>query len=248
VPHNEPSDHPMTMPTPPRLLIMLCTYNERQNLETLIPEIFAQVPAANVLVIDDNSPDGTGSCVDEMAASDSRIHALHRPGKLGLGTATVAGFRYAIDQNYDLVVNLDADWSHPPRFIPSLLAAIDEADVVIGSRYVSGGSVTNWPWTRQLMSWALNCYARTVLGLTTRDNSGSFRCYRVSQLRKVDWSRIRASGYAIEEEILFRLKRCGARMVEVPISFEERKFGETKLRMSEAVSAGWVLLQLRLRG
>lgn len=236
------------MHTLPRTLVMLCTYNERQNLESLIPEIFTQVPHADLLVIDDNSPDGTGSYVDELVAADPRIHILHRPGKLGLGTATVAGFRYAIEHGYELVVNLDADWSHPPRFIPSLIAGAERADVVIGSRYVPGGSVTNWPWTRQLMSWSLNCYARTVLGLSTRDNSGSFRCYRISRLKQVDWSRIRASGYAIEEEILFRLRQCGASMTEVPITFEERKFGETKLRMSEAVSAGWILLQLRLRG
>jgi len=241
-----------TSPTP-RILVMLCTYNERENLESLIPEILDHVPQAELLVIDDNSPDGTGQYVDQLAAADSRIHVLHRPGKMGLGTATVAGFQYAIDHQYDKVVNMDADWSHPPRFIPALLEpALPESalttDVVIGSRYVPGGTVTNWPWQRKLMSRLLNVYARVVLGLKTRDNSGSFRCYRVAKLKEVDWSRSRAGGYAIEEEILFHLNQVGATMAEVPISFEERKFGETKLRMSEAVSAGWILLQLRLRG
>jgi len=234
------------MPAIPRILIMLCTYNERENLETLIPEIHRLVPEADVLVIDDNSPDGTGKYVDELSQADSHLRVLHRPGKLGLGTATVAGFRYGIEQGYDFLVNLDADWSHPPRFIPVMLEHVTGADVVIGSRYVPGGSVSNWSPRRHLMSRGLNLYARTVLGLTTHDNSGSFRCYDVKTLQKVDWSRTRASGYAIEEEILYRLKRAGATMVEVPIAFEERRFGQTKLQMKEAFAAGWVLLRLRL--
>jgi len=225
---------------------MLCTYNEQKNLEDLIPEIRQLVPEADVLVIDDNSPDGTGKYVDELSRTDSRIHVLHRPGKLGLGTATVAGFRYGIEQGYDFLVNLDADWSHPPRFIPTMLQHAAGADVVIGSRYVPGGSVTNWSLKRRLMSRGLNFYARTVLGLTTHDNSGSFRCYQVKTLRKVDWSQTRASGYAIEEEILYRLKCIGATMMEVPIAFEERRFGQTKLQIKEAFAAGWILLRLRL--
>ncbi|WP_437230615.1 polyprenol monophosphomannose synthase [Planctomicrobium sp. SH661] len=232
----------------PRILITICTYNERENLETLLPEIQKQVPHCEILVIDDNSPDGTGAYVDELSSQDPSIHVLHRPRKMGLGTATVAAFRYGIEQGFDYLVNLDADWSHPPRFIPDLLAQAPGFDVVIGSRYVSGGTVNDWGLTRQLMSLSLNVYARTMLGLRTRDNSGSFRCYRVSKLKEVDWSKTRASGYAIEEEILFRLKQKQATMVEVPISFEDRKFGETKLHWKEAVSAGWVLLQLRLRG
>ncbi|WP_437185731.1 polyprenol monophosphomannose synthase [Planctomicrobium sp. SH668] len=231
-----------------RVLVMVCTYNERENLKSLIPEIFSRTPKADLLVIDDNSPDGTGQYVDELRLTNPKIHVLHRPGKLGLGTATVAGFNYAIQNGYDSLINLDADWSHPPRFIPDIIAPSSQYDVVIGSRYVSGGSVTNWGISRQLMSQALNVYARAMLGLKTRDNSGSYRCYRVSKLAEIDWSKTRASGYAIEEEILFRLKRSGATMTEVPISYEERKHGETKLNWKEAVSAGWVLLQLRLRG
>jgi len=230
----------------PRVLVMLCTYNERENLPLLIPEIFKSVPDADLLVIDDNSPDGTGKFVDELAAVDSRIHAIHRPGKLGLGTATTAGFQFAIDHQYDLLINLDADFSHPPRYLPQLLAAADQADVVIASRYVPGGKMEGAGAARQLMSRSLNLYARTVLGLTTLDNSGSFRCYRVSRLKQVDWSTARATGYAIEEEILFRLKRSGATLTEVPFTYEERRHGQTKLHWKEAVSAGWVLLKLRL--
>jgi dolichol-phosphate mannosyltransferase len=249
-----PSAHATTlhltgnMTDSPRVLITLCTYNERKNLEQLIPEILQLVPAADVLVIDDNSPDGTGEFAEELAAADSRVRVLHRPGKLGLGTATVAGFHDGIDHKYDWLVNLDADYSHPPRFIPDMLAAAPDYDVVIGSRYVAGGEVSGWGLKRHLMSKSLNLYARIVLGLPTKDNSGSFRCYRVTKLAEVDWSKTRATGYAIEEEILFRLARCGARMIEVPIRYEERRFGHTKLHWKEALEAGLVLMKLRLRG
>ena len=226
---------------------MLCTYNEHDNIGVLIPEILKLVPQADVLVIDDNSPDGTGTLVDQMGAADPRIRAIHRPGKLGLGTATTAGFQYAIDHNNDVLVNLDADFSHPPRFIPALLAKCDEADVVIGSRYVAGGRTDGAGLTRQLMSRSINLYARTILGLSTLDNSGSFRAYHVSRLRQVDWSRARAKGYAIEEEILYHLRRAGATFTEVPITYEERRFGETKLEWKEAFKAGWVMLKLRLQ-
>lgn len=230
-----------------RVLVTLCTYNERENLVQLIPELHQHVPAADILVIDDNSPDGTGVYIDEVAARDSQLRVIHRPGKLGLGTATVAAFRYGMEQGYDLLVNLDADFSHPPRFIPAMLAAAVNHDVVIGSRYVAGGEVIGWSWSRKVMSRMLNIYARCMLGLRTRDNSGSFRCYRVSKLREIDWSRTRSKGYAIEEEILYRLKQSGATFAEVPISFEERRFGRTKINWKEAVAAGWVLLQLRFR-
>lgn len=232
----------------PRVLVTLCTYNERENLQHLIPDIQKFVPHADILVIDDNSPDGTGRYVDELAAADKRIHAIHRPGKLGLGTATTAGFKFGIDRGYDLLVNLDADFSHPPRFIPDLLAKSGTADVVIGSRYVKGGGVDGAGFSRLMMSKSLNIYARAVLGLTTLDNSGSFRCYSVPLLKKVDWSNARATGYAIEEEILFRLKKAGATFTEVPIIYEERRFGHTKLHWKEAVQAGWVLMKLRLNG
>jgi dolichol-phosphate mannosyltransferase len=231
----------------PRILVTLCTYNERSNLETLIPAIHERVPEADILVIDDNSPDGTGSYVDELAAKDQRIRIIHRPGKLGLGTATVAGFRYGIDNRYDFLINMDADWSHSPHYIPDLLARREEVDVVIGSRYIGGGGVQNWPLIRKVISHGLNLYTRAVLGLTTRDNTGSFRCYRVSTLAKIDWSNALARGYAIEEEILFRLKRIGATMTEVPITFEDRKHGSTKLKWNEGFIVAWNLLHLRLQ-
>ena len=229
----------------PRILITLCTYNERENLEQLIPAIFSEVPEVSILVIDDNSPDGTGRYVDELSQENTRIQAIHREGKLGLGTATVAGFQHAIEGRFDFLVNLDADFSHPPRFIPALLAERSKADVVIGSRYVPGGQVEGWGLKRHAMSSGINLYARLMLGLKTRDNSGSFRCYRVAKLADVDWSRARSRGYAFQEEILYRLRRAGATFTEVPITFEERRFGHTKINWREAVDAGWDLLRLR---
>ncbi len=231
----------------PRLLVTLCTYNERENLQQLIPEIQQLLPAADLLVIDDNSPDGTGPFVEELAARDTRVHVIQRPGKLGLGSATTAGFRYGIEKGYDLLVNLDADFSHPPRFIPALLDRSDEADIVIGSRYIEGGEAVGLSLRRRWMSWSLNLYARAVLRLSTSDNSGSFRCYRVNRLAQVDWSRTQATGYAIQEEILYRLIQIGATFLELPISYEERRFGQTKLNWKEAVMAATILLRLRLQ-
>lgn len=231
-----------------RILVTLCTYNERENLAQLIPEIHQHVPEADILVVDDNSPDGTGDFVDELAADDGRIHAIHRAGKLGLGTATVAAFQWGIQREYDWLVNLDADFSHPPAVIPSLLRETDHADVVIASRYVAGGGIEGWGWHRKVMSRGINVFARTILGLRTRDNSGSFRCYRVATLAKVDWSGSRAKGFAILEEILFRLKQAGARFAEVPYVFEERRFGESKISWKEATGAINVLLRLRFAG
>lgn len=227
-----------------RLLVTLCTYNERDNLVTLIPEIWRFVPEADILVVDDNSPDGTGSLADEWAARDSRVHVVHRPGKLGLGTATLAALSYAVEHDYSLVLNLDADFSHHPRFIPSILAAQEQADVVIGSRYVVGGGAVGWGLRRHLMSRAINTYARVLLRLKTRDNSGAFRCYRVAKLRELKFDRFVARGYAIQEELLYRCRRIGCRFAEVPIVFEERRYGKSKINLAEAFAAGWIILRL----
>lgn len=227
-----------------RLLVTLCTYNERDNIAALIPEIWQYVPKAEILIVDDNSPDGTGALADEWVARDARVHVLHRPGKLGLGTATLAGFQYAVDHDYTLVLNLDADFSHHPRFIPSILAATETADVVIGSRYVVGGGVVGWGLRRHLMSRAINTYARLLLRLATRDNSGAFRCYRVAKLRELKLDLFFARGYAIQEELLYRCRRIGCRFAEVPIVFEERRYGESKINLAEAIAAGWIILRL----
>lgn len=226
------------------MLVTLCTYNEIGNLADLIAEIHAFVSAADVLVIDDNSPDGTGRLADELAVEDPRVRVLHRPAKAGLGRATVAGFRWGIEQGYDLLVNMDADFSHPPRYLPALLAATGEADVAIASRYVPGGGVVGWSAKRHLMSRGINAYARLMLRLKTRDNSGSYRCYSVARLRELPLDSIRATGYAIQEEILYHCRRAGCTFVEVPFTFEERRHGQSKINYREAISALWVLFRL----
>jgi dolichol-phosphate mannosyltransferase len=227
-----------------RLLVTLCTYNERENLGEIIPEIFRFAPHANILVIDDNSPDGTGQLADDLAARDGRVHVLHRAGKLGLGTATLAGFAYAIEQGYDLLINLDADFSHHPRHLPALLECMSRADVSIGSRYVVGGGVVGWGLKRHLMSQGINWYARLLLRLHTKDNSGSYRCYRIAKLRELDLSKFRARGYAFQEEVLYRCRRIGCRFEETPIMFEDRRYGESKINLREVFEALRVLLVL----
>ncbi|MCA9064381.1 MAG: polyprenol monophosphomannose synthase, partial [Planctomycetaceae bacterium] len=229
------------------LLVTLCTYNERENIELLIPEILQLLPDAVVLVIDDHSPDGTGKLADEMAAADTRIRTLHRSGKLGLGTAIVRGLRYAIEHQFEFVVNLDADFSHNPKYIPGMVACMDRCDVSIASRYMPGGGVAGWTASRRLMSRLINLWARLMLGLSTADNSGSFRCFRVSRLRRIDWSRILARGYAFQEEILYRCRRAGCRFEEYPIIFEDRRFGQTKISLNECLSAVWVIFRLGIQ-
>jgi dolichol-phosphate mannosyltransferase len=229
-----------------RLLVTLCTYNERQNLENLVPVIFRYAPDAHIVIIDDNSPDGTGRFADELAAENPAIKVLHRTGKQGLGSATLLGFNYGIDNDYELLVNLDADFSHHPQHIPAMLECMDRADVAIGSRYIKGGGVEGWGLKRHFMSKSINLYARLLLGLKTNDNSGSFRCYRVARLAELDLAAVRSKGYSFQEEILYRLERIDCRFEETPIYFANRRFGETKINMQEAVSAMVVLFQLAI--
>ncbi len=229
----------------PSLVVSLATYNEAGNLRPLVETIRQFAPRAAILVIDDNSPDGTGKIADELKATLPDIHVIHRAGKLGLGTAILAAFRFAIEHHFDLLLNLDADFSHPPRFIPDLLAGMRDHDVMIGSRYVPGGGVEGgFNLKRKLMSSGINAYARLMLGLKTKDNSGAFRCYRVSKLAEIDLDRIRSRGYSFQEEILFWCQSVGCRMGETPILFENRRSGTSKINMKEAISALWILLRL----
>lgn len=230
-----------------KTLISLCTYNERENIALLIPDLHAIAPDATILVIDDNSPDGTGPLADKLAAADPRVQVLHRAGKLGLGTAMLAAFRYAIDHGFEFVLNLDADFSHNPKYIPELLASMEDCDVAIGSRYVPGGGVAGWTRLRKLMSQSINVWARLCMGLTTEDNSGSFRCYRVAKLAEIDWDLTMAKGYAFQEEVLYRCRRVGCRMCEIPIIFEDRRFGKTKINLGECLTAGWVIFALGIQ-
>jgi dolichol-phosphate mannosyltransferase len=234
----------VTQRMPARTLVTVATYNEIDNLPDLVEAILAVVERADILVIDDNSPDGTGGWCDRRAKDEPRLHCLHRSGKLGLGTATIAGMQYAIEHGYDFVLNMDADFSHHPRHIPAILAGMENADVSIGSRYCEGGGTKDWPVQRRFMSWAVNTYARGLLGLAPRDTSGAFRCYRVAHLKKLDFSRIKSRGYSFQEEILWRLKRVGARMSETPILFADRERGVSKINQQEALAALWILFRL----
>jgi dolichol-phosphate mannosyltransferase len=232
---------------PERTLVTIATYNEIENLPLLVDAIWEVAPGVDILVIDDNSPDGTGPWCAERATTEPRLRYLHRAGKLGLGTAIIAGMRYAIEHGYDQVLNMDADFSHHPRYIPALMAGMETADVTIGSRYVPGGGVKDWPLQRRLMSWGVNTYARCLLGLRPRDCSGAFRCFRIDLLRKVDFDSIQSRGYSFQEEILWHLKRAGARFAEIPILFADRERGKSKINSQEALSALGIIFRLGVK-
>ncbi|MFN4260832.1 MAG: polyprenol monophosphomannose synthase [Gemmataceae bacterium] len=227
-----------------RLLVSTATYNERDNLERLIQEIHAVAPQADILITDDNSPDGTGQLADELAARDPRIHVRHRAGKLGLGTAILEAIHYAIDQNYDLLVNLDADFSHHPRYLSALLAGMDQHDIMIGSRYVAGGGTLNWPLSRRLMSAGVNLLVRFLMRIPARDTSGGYRCYRVDSLRRVDLDHFLSHGYSFQEELLYRCHIAGCQIGETPIIFEDRRAGASKVSLRESVRSLFILLRL----
>ncbi len=241
------TENPTTDPAGPRLLVSLATYNEVENLRPLVASIREHSPGAEVLVIDDNSPDGTGRLADELKAELPGVHVIHRAGKLGLGTAVLEAMGYAVRNGYDYVLNMDADFSHPPRFIPALVAGMHDHDVMIGSRYVPGGGVEGqFNLKRKFMSTGINLYARALLGLKTKDNSGSFRCYRVAKLAEIDFARVRSRGYSFMEEILFWCRAVGCRFGETPILFENRRAGVTKINKAEAVMALKIIAQLGL--
>jgi dolichol-phosphate mannosyltransferase len=241
------TSQPQTDTRAARMLVTIATYNEIENLPLLVDTIWEVAPQADILVIDDNSPDSTGKWCDERAKTEPRLHCLHRAGKLGLGTATIAGMKYAIEHDYDLMLNMDADFSHHPRYIPALLSGMESADVTIGSRYVSGGGAKDWPFQRRLMSWGVNTYARWLLGLRPKDCSGAFRCFRVDLLRKLDFDSIQSRGYSFQEEILWRLKRAGARFTEIPILFTDREKGQSKINSREAMAAIGIILRLGIK-
>lgn len=230
---------------PVRLLVSLATYNESGNLRRLVDEIRQFAPGCAILIIDDNSPDGTGAVADELRHSLPEIHVIHRAGKLGLGSAILEGMRFAIENRFDHLLNLDADGSHHPRYIPALLEGMRDHDVMIGSRYIKGGGVEGgFNLKRKFMSTGINWYARLLLGLSTKDNSGAFRCYRVSKLAQIGLDRVRSRGYSFQEEILFWCRLVGCRMGETPILFENRRTGESKINQREALVALKIIFEL----
>jgi dolichol-phosphate mannosyltransferase len=225
---------PPTAPEP-RTLVSVATYNERDNLSPLVREIRQALPGADVLVIDDNSPDGTGDLADRLAVDDPQVRVMHRAGKLGLGTAILAGMRYAIDENYDYLLNMDADFSHHPRYLPAIVGGMARNDVMIGSRYVKGGGTVNWPLSRRLMSTCVGLTVRMLMRVPARDSSGSFRCYRVSKLRQAHLERVRSRGYSFQQEVLYRCRKAGCKIGETPIIFENRRAGSSKVNPREAL-------------
>jgi dolichol-phosphate mannosyltransferase len=231
---------------PSRALVIVPTYNERFNIERLIPAILGQDPSLEVLVVDDASPDGTGGLVDDLARRDSRVHILHREAKLGLGTAYIAGFRWALERKYDLVFEMDADFSHNPERLPEFLQMVAEADVVLGSRYQNGHvNVVNWPMSRLFLSYAANLYARAVTGLPIFDTTGGFKCFRRNVLESIDLNSVKSNGYAFQIEMSYRAWKRGFNLVEIPIIFVDRTEGESKMSKRIVREAVWMVWRLR---
>ncbi|ASN51980.1 polyprenol monophosphomannose synthase [Sinomonas sp. R1AF57] len=221
-----------------RILTIIPTYNELESLPKTLGRLRSAVPASDVLVADDNSPDGTGALADTIAAEDSQVHVLHRKGKEGLGAAYIAGFRWALERGYDIVVEMDADGSHQPEQLPSLLKAVDDgADLVIGSRWVAGGSVVNWPFYRQLISRTGSTYARLMLGLKLRDITAGYRAFRRTTLEKLDFDTIESRGYGFQVDLANRVAKMGLKVVEVPVTFVERELGSSKMSGNIVVEA-----------
>ncbi|MCA8988123.1 MAG: polyprenol monophosphomannose synthase [Planctomycetaceae bacterium] len=228
-----------------RVAITICTYNEHENLEKLMTKLRQIVPQATLVVVDDNSPDGTSDLAEEWAARDSHVLAFRRLNERGLGTATLFAFQRVLEADFDILVNLDADFSHDPHQIPRLLEQLeqDRADVAICSRYVKEGRIEGWPVKRHLMSKAINTWARFWMKLNIRDCSGSFRAYRCEILKRINFADFRADGYAVQEELLYRCANVGARFVEIPFTFVDRVVGASKINWREAVKAVVVIAQ-----
>ncbi|MDQ6718042.1 MAG: polyprenol monophosphomannose synthase [Gemmatimonadota bacterium] len=231
---------------PERALVIIPTYNERGNISRIIDAVLAQDSSIEVLIVDDNSPDGTGSIADEISAVNARVHAIHRTGKLGLGTAYIAGFRWALERDYAFIFEMDADFSHNPDRLPVFLEKIRDADLVIGSRYQDGRvNVVNWPMSRLFLSYAANIYARGVTGLPIFDTTAGFKCFRRKVLESIDLGAIHSNGYAFQIEMHFRVWKAGFRIVETPIVFVDRTAGESKMSKRIVREAIWMVWRLR---
>jgi dolichol-phosphate mannosyltransferase len=227
-----------------RALVCLPTYDERENLGPMVEAILAAAPALDILVIDDSSPDGTGQLADEIAAREGRVHVLHRAAKEGLGKAYLAGFAWALQRDYGLVLEMDCDFSHDPRYLPAMLAAAEASDLVLGSRYVPGGGTVNWGLGRKLISRGGSLYARAILGLATRDLTGGFKCFRREVLEAIDLASVSCTGYAFQIELTYRAARRGFTIREIPIVFVDRRVGHSKMSrriVLEAVRKVWTI-------
>jgi dolichol-phosphate mannosyltransferase len=235
----------------PKVMVVIPTYNEADNLPTMFGELMALgLTGLQVLVVDDNSPDGTGRVAEELTARHpNRLHVLHRPARLGLGTAYIQGFRYALQREADLIVQMDADFSHSPTYIPQFLQAIDDYDVVIGSRYIPGGQLDErWGWGRYLLSWWANSiYTRFILGLEVKDATAGFKCWRSSTLEGIGLDRVRSNGYVFQVEMAYLTEKLGFRFLELPIYFEDRRIGRSKMTVPVKIEAALRTWQIRWR-
>lgn len=233
--------------SPLRPLIVVGTYNERENVEPLLREILQNAPQASVLVVDDNSPDGTGDAVRAMRRADPRIDLLPRAGKLGLGSAILDGMRWGLERGFDPICTMDADFSHHPSYLPAILAGAAHHDLMIGSRYVPGGGTRNWGLGRRVLSRGSNVMSRVMLGVKTQDCTGNFRAYRAGLLRRIDRDSVRSTGYSFMEEMLMLCVRAGASIGETPIVFEDRRAGSSKISKKEIANAVLTLFRLRFQ-
>ena len=227
-----------------KAVVVVPTYNEIQNIDSLLEALLGLPGEIHVLVVDDGSPDGTGGRVDEWVRKEPRVGVIHRPRKMGLGTAYIAGFTRVLAEGYEAVIQMDADFSHRPDYVPELLAKVSDYDLVIGSRYTPGGGTSGWGLHRRVLSRGANAFARGMLGFSVRDCTAGFRCYRAEALRKIDFTSVLAEGYSFLVEMLYRTLKTGARVAEIPIIFEERRHGKSKISRAEVFRAIGTVLRL----
>lgn len=230
-----------------RALIIFPTYNERDNIRKIVHAVLPLDPRIHVLIVDDSSPDGTGDVADGLAAEESKVEVMHRPNKEGLGRAYIAGFKWAIERGFDFIFEMDADFSHGPEYIPDFLKEIQNNDLVIGSRYISGVNVINWPMSRLLLSYFANAYTRIVTGMPLRDGTGGFKCFRREVLESIDLDKVQASGYVFQIEMSMRTWKKGFRIKEIPIIFTDRVAGVSKMSKKIMREAIWMVWALRLK-
>jgi dolichol-phosphate mannosyltransferase len=229
-----------------KTLVIIPTYNESENIGRIVPLVLGKHPSINVLIVDDNSPDGTGRIADSMSKENDRVFVIHRQNKAGLGTAYLTGFKFALDKGYDLIFEMDCDFSHDPEYIPHFLDAVQNADLVLGSRYISGVNVINWPMSRLLLSYYANVYSRIVTGLPVKDATGGFKCFRREVLEAIELDQVKSNGYSFQIEMSFRAWKKGFRIKEIPIVFEDRKEGQSKMSKKIVREAIWMVWRLRI--
>lgn len=227
-------------------IVVTPTYNEKDNIERLINAVLASVEGIHILVVDDNSPDGTSKIVENLMINNDRIHLMKRPGKMGLGTAYCDGFKYCLDNGFDAIFEMDADFSHDPKELPNFLKELENYDLVLGSRYIKGVNVVNWPLSRLLLSYGANLYTQIITGLPVKDATGGFKCFRADILKKIDLNKIHSNGYGFQIEMTYRLWKKGAKIKEIPIIFIDRMNGVSKMNKKIIYEAIFLVWKLKL--